>query len=159
MSTIAEAEKAVEFNVFYAKRNVVDSIWKEAIIEGVNITYPQAKVIVEYNQTVEGLTVTGTITVYNLKLAWNYLFEHLNSLVDFEFVAKINSIMNNKKYRHWFFQPMPVLSSLRFRSPKWYILFYFDAYFLSGKHYSKFQNILSAIFLHFYIISFLTNLG
>ena len=89
MSTIAEAEKAVEFNVFYAKRNVVDSIWKEAIIEGVNITYPQAKVIVEYNQTVEGLTVTGTITVYNLKLAWNYLFEHLNSLVDFEFVAKM----------------------------------------------------------------------
>ena len=74
-------------------------------------------------------------------------------------IAKINSIMNNKKYRHWFFQPMPVLSSLRFRSPKWYILFYFDAYFLSGKHYSKFQNILSAIFLHFYIISFLTNLG
>ena len=70
-----------------------DSIWKEAIIEGVNITYPQAKVIVEYNQTVEGLTVTGTITVYNLKLAWNYLFEHLNSLVDFEFVAKINSIL------------------------------------------------------------------
>ena len=93
MSTIAEAEKAVKFNVFYAKKNVVDSIWKEAIIEGVNITYPQAKVIVEHNQTVEGLTVTGTITVYNLKLAWNYLFEHLNSLVDFEFVAKINSIL------------------------------------------------------------------
>ena len=91
MSTIAEAEKAVKFNVFYAKKNVVDSIWKEAIIEGVNITYPQAKVIVEHNQTVEGLTVTGTITVYNLKLAWNYLFEHLNSLVDFEFVAKINN--------------------------------------------------------------------
>lgn len=39
------------------------------------------------------MTVTGTITVYNLKLAWNYLFEHLNSLVDFEFVAKINSIL------------------------------------------------------------------
>ena len=93
MSTIVEAEKAVKFNVFYAKKNVVDSIWKEAIIEGVNITYPQAKVIVEHNQTVEGLTVTGTITVYNLKLAWNYLFEHLNSLVDFEFVAKINSIL------------------------------------------------------------------
>lgn len=67
MSTIAEAEKAVEFNVFYAKRNVVDSIWKEAIIEGVNITYPQAKVIVEYNQTVEGLTVTGTIKELYLK--------------------------------------------------------------------------------------------
>lgn len=40
MSTVAEAEKAVKFNVFYAKKNVVDSIWKEAIIEGVNITYP-----------------------------------------------------------------------------------------------------------------------
>ena len=31
MSTVAEAEKAVKFNVFYAKKNVVDSIWKEAI--------------------------------------------------------------------------------------------------------------------------------
>ena len=38
MSTIAEAEKAVEFNVFYAKRNVVDSIWKEAIIESERYT-------------------------------------------------------------------------------------------------------------------------
>jgi len=100
MSTIAEAEKAVKFNVFYAKKNVVDSIWKEAIIEGVNITYPQAKVIVEHNQTVEGLTVTGTITVYNLKLAWNYLFEHLNSLVDFAFVSKINgSVRPTLTYR------------------------------------------------------------
>ena len=52
MSTIAEAEKAVEFNVFYAKRNVVDSIWKEAIIEGVNITYPQAKVIIDRKSVV-----------------------------------------------------------------------------------------------------------
>lgn len=70
-------------------------------------------------------------------------------------IAKINSIMNNKKYRHWFFQPMPVLSSLRFRSPKWYILFYFDAYFLSGKHYSNPYFHVVKVFNEDYVNSYL----
>ena len=95
MSTITTKEKTIEFNVFYAKRNIVDSIWKEAIIEGVDITYPQAKVIVEYNQAVEGMTVTGTIIVYNLKLAWNHLFEHLDAPIDIGFVSKMNSILGS----------------------------------------------------------------
>lgn len=31
----------VEDNVFHAKRNLVDSIWKEAHIEGVKATFPE----------------------------------------------------------------------------------------------------------------------
>lgn len=38
---------SVEDNIFYAKRNIVDSIWKEATIEGIDITFPATKAVFE----------------------------------------------------------------------------------------------------------------
>lgn len=36
---------SIEDNIFYAKRNIVDSIWKEANIEGIDITFPATKAL------------------------------------------------------------------------------------------------------------------
>lgn len=36
---------SIEDNIFYAKRNIVDSIWKEANIEGIDITFPATKAV------------------------------------------------------------------------------------------------------------------
>ena len=36
-----------EENIFYAKRNLVDSIWKSANLEGIGITFPETQVIVD----------------------------------------------------------------------------------------------------------------
>ena len=33
----------VEQNVFCAKRNIVDTIWKSAHLEGINVTYPETE--------------------------------------------------------------------------------------------------------------------
>ena len=45
-----------EKNVFVAKRNIVDYIWKSANLEGIKISYPQTQVI--YNQgIINGLTI------------------------------------------------------------------------------------------------------
>lgn len=38
---------SVEDNIFYAKRNIVDSILKEATIEGIDITFPATKAVFE----------------------------------------------------------------------------------------------------------------
>lgn len=38
---------SIEDNIFYAKRNIVDSIWKEANIEGIDITFPATKAVFE----------------------------------------------------------------------------------------------------------------
>ena len=38
---------SIEDNIFYAKRNIVDSIWKEANIEGIDITFPATKAVRE----------------------------------------------------------------------------------------------------------------
>ena len=35
----------LEENIFVAKRNVVDSIWKSANLEGIAVTYPQIETI------------------------------------------------------------------------------------------------------------------
>lgn len=37
---------SIEDNIFYAKRNIVDSIWKEANIEGIDITFPATKMLI-----------------------------------------------------------------------------------------------------------------
>ena len=34
-----------EQNVFYAKRNIVDNIWKSSHIEGINVTFPETQQI------------------------------------------------------------------------------------------------------------------
>lgn len=36
-----------EQNIFLAKRNIVDSIWKSANLEGITITFPETQVIYE----------------------------------------------------------------------------------------------------------------
>ena len=34
-------------NIFLAKRNIIDSIWKSARLEGINITFPDTYAIYE----------------------------------------------------------------------------------------------------------------
>ncbi len=43
-----------EENIFLAKRNIVDYIWKSANLEGIGITYPDTQAV--YN----GMAVSGT---------------------------------------------------------------------------------------------------
>lgn len=35
----------VEENLYYAKRNLVDSMWKSANLEGIAVTYPQTEIL------------------------------------------------------------------------------------------------------------------
>lgn len=30
---------SMEQNIFYAKRNMIDLVWKESMLEGINVTY------------------------------------------------------------------------------------------------------------------------
>ena len=45
-----------EQNVFIAKRNIVDYIWKSANLEGIGVTYPETQAIYD-GGVVNGLTV------------------------------------------------------------------------------------------------------
>lgn len=73
-----------EQNVFVAKRNIVDYIWKSANLEGIGVTYPETQVIYD-GGVVNGLTVNKIITINNLKYSWQFILE--NEGIEYNFKA------------------------------------------------------------------------
>ena len=61
-----------EQNIFIAKRNIVDYIWKSANLEGIEVTYPETQVIYD-GGIVNGLTVDKIIAINNLNNAWEFI--------------------------------------------------------------------------------------
>ena len=57
-----------EENIFIAKRNVVDSIWKSAKLEGANVTFSDTYTIYE-NGIVSNVYVKDILTVIDLIMA------------------------------------------------------------------------------------------
>ncbi len=82
----------VEQNVFFAKRNIIDSIWKEANLEGIAVTFPETQEVFE-GRVVAGMTVDETVAINNLKHAWQFLFDTLDAPVDLGYVRQMNSIV------------------------------------------------------------------
>ena len=73
-----------EQNVFIAKRNIVDYIWKSANLEGIAVTYPETQAIYD-GGIVNGLTVDKIIAINNLKYSWQFILE--NDGIDYDFKA------------------------------------------------------------------------
>ncbi|MCL2364672.1 MAG: Fic family protein [Defluviitaleaceae bacterium] len=75
--------------VFYAKRNIVDYIWKSARMEGIAVTYPDTDAI--YNGlVVQGFSVDDIVVINNLKHAWRFMLDHISLETDFSVVCEIN---------------------------------------------------------------------
>jgi prophage maintenance system killer protein len=71
-----------EQNVFVAKRNIVDYIWKSANLEGIFVTYSETQAIYD-GGIVNGLTVDKIIAINNLKYSWQFILE--NEEIDYDF--------------------------------------------------------------------------
>ncbi|MCD8096157.1 MAG: Fic family protein [Ruminococcus sp.] len=78
-----------EDNIMYAKRNIVDSIYSEARLEGVGVTYPDTQEIYE-GRAVAGLSIEETIKVNNLKHAWQFILENIDYPLNLRFVRQLN---------------------------------------------------------------------
>ena len=63
---------SVEENIFVAKRNIVDYIWKSANLEGIAVTYPQTEVIFD-GLAVNGMRINDINSIVNLKHAWQFI--------------------------------------------------------------------------------------
>lgn len=84
---------SVENNILYAKRNIVDSIWKEANIEGIAVTFPDTREIFE-GRTVPGMSVNDTVAINNLKHGWQFILDTINSAVDIPYIQKVNAVVS-----------------------------------------------------------------
>ncbi len=84
-----------EQNVFVAKRNIVDYIWKSANLEGIAVTYPETQAIYD-GGVVNGLTVDKIITINNLKYAWEFILENQGIEYDYKALCQIHKLTCDK---------------------------------------------------------------
>lgn len=84
-----------EQNVFIAKRNIVDYIWKSANLEGISVTYPETQVIYDRG-IVNGLSVNEIIAINNLKYAWQFILEEDNANYSFNTICDIHKLVCDK---------------------------------------------------------------
>ena len=65
----------LEQNVFLAKRNIVDNIYSNARMEGINVTFPQTQTILD-GVNVPNLKIHEIQVILNLRDAWNYVINN-----------------------------------------------------------------------------------
>lgn len=83
-----------EQNIFLAKRNIVDSIWKSANLEGIAITFPETQVIYD-GGNISHLRVDEIVTINNLKHAWQFILSTINAEIDFNYISSIHSLVGS----------------------------------------------------------------
>lgn len=84
-----------EQNIFVAKRNIVDYIWKSANLEGIKVTYSETQAIYD-GGVVNGLTVDKIIAINNLKYSWQFILENEGFNYDFSMLCHLHKLTCDK---------------------------------------------------------------
>lgn len=87
-------ELTQEQNIFLAKRNIIDSIWKSANLEGISITFPETQQIYD-GGNVNHLRVDEIVTINNLKHAWQFILNSINTDINFNYISSIHSLVGS----------------------------------------------------------------
>lgn len=98
-----------EENIFLAKRNLIDNIYKSARLEGIAVTFPQTEAVFN-GVNVSSLSIGDVVAINNLKHAWQFVFDTMEyPQVDFAFVCEVNRIIGAGLYNNaGFLRGMPV---------------------------------------------------
>lgn len=80
-----------EDNIFNAKRIMVDSIYKQANLEGIAVTFADTQSILN-NVNIEHVTPTDMSKICCLRDGWNYLFDHIDDTVDLVFLEATHKL-------------------------------------------------------------------
>ena len=90
----------LEQNIFLAKRNLVDNIYANAKMEGLNITFPETKTILE-GVNVPNLKLDEIQCILNLKDAWKYVINNIDKKFNIEFICKVNELVARNESIAW----------------------------------------------------------
>lgn len=94
-----ELNSKVEQNIDFAKRNLVDTIYKQAILEGVATTFADTESIIEGGK-VNNMTSDDILKIINLKHAWEFILNKNVILSDtnFALLCEINKMVEEGFY-------------------------------------------------------------
>ena len=97
--TEEDLSEKVEQNIDFAKRNLVDTIYKQAILEGVATTFADTESIIEGGK-VNNMTSEDIMKIVNLKHAWEFILNKNVILSDtnFALLCEINKMVEEGFY-------------------------------------------------------------
>ena len=77
-----------EDNIFFAKRKIIDNIYKSANLEGIAVTF--ADTVDFYNNVNNGhISVDNMLKLKGLKDAWEYVINTIDDKLTIDYIKKI----------------------------------------------------------------------
>ena len=78
-----------EDNIFFAKRKLVDNIYKSANLEGIAVTFADTYSFMN-NVNTGNISVDDMLKLKGLKDAWEYVFDNLDEELTIDYIKKIH---------------------------------------------------------------------
>ena len=97
--TPTDLSEKVKLNIDFAKRNLVDTIYKQAVLEGIAVTFLETETIIEGGK-VAGISADDIQKINNLKHAWQFTLDEgvITSPSDYSVLCYINRIVEEGFY-------------------------------------------------------------
>ncbi len=94
-----DLDEKIQQNIDFAKRHLVDTIYKQAILEGVATTFADTESIIEGGK-VNNMTSEDILKIVNLKHAWEFILNKnvILSKTNFALLCEINKIVEEGFY-------------------------------------------------------------
>ena len=94
-----ELTDAIRLNIDFAKRNLVDTIYKQAVLEGVAVTFLDTETIIEGGK-INGVSADDIQKINNLKHAWQFVLDDgvVTSKSDYSILCLINRLVEEGFY-------------------------------------------------------------
>lgn len=80
---------SLEDNIFFAKRKLVDNIYKSANLEGIAVTFADTYAFMN-NVNTGNISVDDLLKLKGLKDGWEYVINHVNEELTIDFIKKIH---------------------------------------------------------------------
>ena len=90
----------LEQNIFLAKRNLVDNIYANARMDGINVTFPQTKTILE-GVNVPSLKLNEIQCILNLRDAWQFIINNIQKQLTLDYICEINNFVARNESLEW----------------------------------------------------------
>lgn len=87
-------------NLFLAKRNLVDNVYANARMEGINVTFPQTKTILD-GVNVSSLKLDEIQCILNLRDAWKFVINNIEKNFNLDFICKVNEYVARNESLEW----------------------------------------------------------
>lgn len=94
-----ELDSKIELNIDFAKRHLVDTIYKQAILEGVATTFADTENILEGGK-INNMSSEDVLKIINLKHAWEFILNKnvILSETNFTLLCEINKFVQEGFY-------------------------------------------------------------